>query len=86
MAAAISAIENGRPDVVLLDIGMPDVSGYEVAAWVRNERLNDITLIAITGWGMVADKAMAHEAGFDFHLTKPVEPAEIASLLKTLAR
>jgi PAS domain S-box-containing protein len=69
------AIEEARsfhPDLVLLDIGLPGLDGYEVARRLRAETGLDATLVATTGWGHVEDKRRASEAGFDFHLTKPV--------------
>lgn len=70
-----------RPDVGLLDIGLPDFSGYEVAERIRHEAWGqNILLIAITGWGRADDKRRAKAAGFDHHLTKPVDPAELEAL------
>jgi len=71
-----------QPDVVILDIGMPGLSGHEVARRIR-ERGGEcpVTLIAVTGWGQKADKDRATEAGFDFHFTKPVEPRLLSELL-----
>ncbi len=83
-ASAVRAIENGLPDVVVLDIGMPHLNGYEVARQVRAQRLKTITLIAVTGWGAEADKVKAFDAGFDYHFTKPVEPDELCALLRRL--
>jgi len=72
------------PDVILLDIGLPGMNGYEVAARLRQERILDQTLlVALTGWGSDADKRAASEAGFDIHLTKPVSPD---ALMEVLAR
>ena len=63
-----------KPDVVLLDIGLPKLDGYEVAKRIRLEPWgNSAILIAITGWGQAEDKALSREAGFDHHLVKPVE-------------
>lgn len=71
-----------RPDVALLDIGMPRLSGYEVAARIRNEAWGGpMILIAVTGWGQEEDKRKAEAAGFDHHLTKPMDPAELESVL-----
>jgi CheY-like chemotaxis protein len=68
----------------MLDIGMPELDGYEVARWVRSRPIGKgITLIAITGWGQAADKARAVDAGFDHHLTKPVEPDALTELLRS---
>ena len=70
------------PMVVLLDIGMPDMDGYEVARRIRSEEGSGrAVLVAITGWGQDEDRRRAREAGFDHHLTKPVDPAELQKLL-----
>jgi signal transduction histidine kinase/ActR/RegA family two-component response regulator len=72
-----------QPDIVLLDIGMPDLSGYEVARAARHEPWGmRAFLVALTGWGQVADKQRARDAGFDRHLTKPVD----ADLVDRLVR
>jgi len=72
-----------RPDVVILDIGMPDISGYEVARTARNEDWGKgAYLIALTGWGQADDKEKARIAGFDRHLTKPVDPDLVEEILK----
>jgi signal transduction histidine kinase/ActR/RegA family two-component response regulator len=76
-----------RPGVVFCDIGMPGMSGYEVAATLRADAANaGTTLVAVTGWGNDIDKRLAHEAGFDFHLTKPVHAGAIAGVLHRLPR
>jgi signal transduction histidine kinase/ActR/RegA family two-component response regulator len=75
-----------RPDAALLDIGMPRVNGYELARRIRAEPWGrDMLLIAITGWGQPADKRRCTEAGFDHHLTKPVDVAEVTRLLASIA-
>ena len=80
--AALDALRDFRPDVAFLDIGMPRLSGYEVAEAVRAEPWgNEIKLIAVTGWGQPDDKLRAHSAGFDQHLIKPIDPAEVDRLL-----
>lgn len=67
-----------KPEVGVIDIGMPDMSGYEVAERIRHEAWGDqITLIALTGWGQENDKRRAIAAGFDHHCTKPIDPAEL---------
>ncbi len=72
-----------HPDAVLLDIGMPDLNGYETARALRAAPGGaDLELIALTGWGHPDDKRRAAEAGFDRHLTKPVDPAELEELLR----
>lgn len=79
---ALELAERVRPGVVLLDIGMPGLSGYEVAQRIRCEPWGGaIRLIAMTGWGQEEDKLAARDAGFDHHLTKPVDPANLESLL-----
>jgi CheY-like chemotaxis protein len=66
----------------LLDIGMPDLSGYEVAQDLRREPWGTgIQLIALTGWGQEEDRRRALEAGFDHHLTKPVDPEHLEGLI-----
>ena len=71
-----------KPDLVLLDIGMPRMNGYEAAVLIRR-RLHDhaVRIVAITGWGHEDDKLKALDAGFDLHMTKPVDPAAVAQLL-----
>jgi two-component system CheB/CheR fusion protein len=67
-----------KPEIGVIDIGMPDMSGYEVAERIRHEAWGEhITLIALTGWGQESDKRRALAAGFDHHCTKPVDPAEL---------
>jgi CheY-like chemotaxis protein len=67
---------------VLLDIGMPGMDGYEVARRIRSRPCEkELLLIALTGWGQAEDKRRAAEAGFDEHLTKPVDPELLATLL-----
>jgi PAS domain S-box-containing protein len=81
-AAALVAMERLRPEVALLDIGMPWLNGYEVAQRVRQSAAGRaILLVAITGWGQDSDKARALDAGFDHHFTKPIEPDRITALL-----
>ncbi len=75
-----------RPDVCLLDIGMPNRTGNEVASEIRaREGGAQATLVAITGWGQDADRRQALAAGFDHHLTKPVDPALLLLLLTRVA-
>jgi CheY-like chemotaxis protein len=83
--AALAAIDKYRPDVVLLDIGMPGMDGYEVARRVREKpSFGRVTLIALTGWGQQDDRRRTHEAGFDHHLVKPADIATLQSLLISL--
>ncbi len=70
-----------RPDVALLDIGMPKGNGYEVARRIRADGGQGVLLIAVTGWAQDSDKAESRAAGFDHHLTKPIEPEALIGLL-----
>ncbi len=70
-----------EPEAVLLDIGMPGMNGLEVARELRRRMGPGVRLIAVTGFGQAQDRERTREAGFDFHLTKPVDPAEVESLL-----
>jgi signal transduction histidine kinase/CheY-like chemotaxis protein len=80
--AAWTEFQRLEPDVVLLDIGMPLRSGYEVARSIRGHRRGaDTLLIAITGWAQDSDRERTRAAGFDHHLTKPIEPDALADLL-----
>jgi PAS domain S-box-containing protein len=81
---AIATIESFRPEIAVLDIGMPDLNGYEVARLVRQGPVGAlITLIAVTGWGQASDKARATAAGFNHHLTKPFEPEALSRMLRS---
>jgi signal transduction histidine kinase/ActR/RegA family two-component response regulator len=81
--AALAQFRLVQPDVALLDIGMPKRSGYEVASAIRQEETNGAAtmLVAITGWGQDRDRSTAIAAGFDHHLTKPVDPEEVQELI-----
>lgn len=73
-----------RPDVALIDIGLPGFDGYEIARRIRGEGsawARAVRLIALTGYGQAADRARALEAGFDVHLLKPVDPAKLRELI-----
>jgi two-component system, sensor histidine kinase len=83
--AALALAEQKVPDVMLLDIGMPGLNGYEVASRVRQlEDGGGVMLVALTGWGQPGDRALATRAGFDHHLTKPIDFEELARLLSQL--
>jgi PAS domain S-box-containing protein len=80
--SALKALETFRPAVVLLDLGMPDMSGYEVARRMRAiPECNNVTLVALTGWGQEEDRRRTREAGFDHHLVKPVDLRALQVLL-----
>jgi PAS domain S-box-containing protein len=84
---AVQAAATFRPDVALLDIGMPRMNGYEAARHIRQQEWGKkVVLVALTGWGQEEDKRRATEAGFDHHLTKPVEPAALEKLLAVFGR
>jgi len=84
-AAALAAIRERRPDLVLLDIGLPLLNGYEVCRRVRAEPWgNEVTLIALTGWGQDEDRERSRAAGFDGHLVKPVDLGALSNLLRSL--
>jgi two-component system, sensor histidine kinase len=80
---AIEIVEQFEPAVVLLDIGMPVMDGYETVRRLRaSRRGKEMLLVALTGWGQKEDKQRALEAGFDEHLTKPMDPAMLERVLK----
>ncbi|MEW4567045.1 PAS domain S-box protein [Tautonia sp. JC769] len=81
-ASAIERVATFQPEVVVLDIGLPDMDGYEVARRIRKQPGGPArTLIALTGWGQESDRLRSLEAGFDTHLVKPVDPEELIALL-----
>jgi PAS domain S-box-containing protein len=81
---ALERIDSLQPHVALIDIGMPELNGYEVAQRVRlSAHGQTMTLIAVTGWGQEADRALAKAAGFNLHFTKPIEPKRIFDLLRS---
>jgi PAS domain S-box-containing protein len=74
-----------RPDLILLDIGMPRLNGHETARRIREQPWSKgVLLVALTGWGQEEDRRRSDEAGFDSHMVKPVEPAALAKLLANL--
>ena len=84
--SGIAAVRAFRPTVVLLDIGMPGMDGYEVCRRLRQYLGASVGVVALTGWGHEKDKLSASQAGFDAHLTKPADPARLAEVIGTLSR
>ena len=83
---ALEIAERWHPDVVLLDIGMPEMDGYEVARRLKARPwANDTLVVALTGWGQESDRSRTREGGFDHHLVKPVDPEEIERLIGAAA-
>jgi CheY-like chemotaxis protein/anti-sigma regulatory factor (Ser/Thr protein kinase) len=81
-AEAFDAADLARPEIVLLDLGMPKADGYETCRRIRQQPWGrHMTIIAVTGWGQVDDRRRTEEAGFDLHLVKPVDPATLLKLL-----
>jgi two-component system CheB/CheR fusion protein len=82
-AAGLALAREFRPEVLLLDIGLPRLSGYDIARQVRGDpAFEHAIIIAVTGYGQPQDRAKSREAGFDHHLTKPVEFPGLRQLLK----
>lgn len=82
---AVATAESFRPDVVLLDIGLPKLNGYEVAQRIREQSWGtSMYLIAVTGWGQDEDRQRSTEVGLNLHMVKPVEPAALERLLEGL--
>jgi DNA-binding response OmpR family regulator len=83
---AVAEAERYRPDVILLDIGLPRLNGYDACRMIREQRWGtNIVLLAVTGWGDDDDIRRSREAGFDGHLVKPVEMDRLVELLSTVA-
>ena len=83
--AAVDLAERMRPQIVLLDIGMPRMDGYEAARRIRALLGHRVVLVALTGWGQDEDRQRSAEAGFDHHLTKPPDPEAIERLIASVA-
>ena len=83
--AALDAIDGFRPDVVLLDIGLPGLNGYEVAKRMRSRMGPRVRIVAITGWGKEDDRKRSAEAGVDVHLVKPVDELDLRRVLESAA-
>lgn len=84
---ALQRAQEHRPAVILLDIGLPGMDGYRVAQHLRQqEGMGKVRLIATTGYGQDSDRQRSQEAGFDYHLVKPVDPAKLQDLLAELGK
>jgi CheY-like chemotaxis protein len=82
---AVAVAADFRPDLVLMDIGMPKMDGYEACRRIRSLPFgSEVTLVAVTGWGQAEDRRKSKAAGFDHHMVKPVEPVAIERLLQGL--
>jgi DNA-binding response OmpR family regulator len=79
---ALKVFQEFKPDAAVLDIGLPHISGYELAAQFRQQ--SDCVLIAVSGWGTERDKEQARNWGFHQHLTKPADPHEVITLIDEL--
>jgi CheY-like chemotaxis protein len=83
--SAVSTAETFLPEVMLLDIGLPKLNGYEVAQRIREKTWGQsMYLIAVTGWGQDEDRQRSSEVGLNLHMVKPVEPAALEKLLAAL--
>ena len=83
---ALEAAKTFHPEVVLLDVGLPGMNGYEVGPRLRNARGKSAVLVAQTGWGQDEDRRRSAEAGFDAHLVKPVDPVALQKILSSLTK
>jgi CheY-like chemotaxis protein len=78
---AVRAADEFVPEVAVLDIGLPHLSGYDVARHIRGKQGRDVLLVAVTGWGTPDDVKRSQEAGFDHHFTKPADPERLRTML-----
>lgn len=84
-AAALAIAKTFRPDVAILDLGLPGMDGYELARRLREDSASGLRLIAATGFGQERDRHRSHEAGFAAHLVKPIELSTLVDALGELA-
>jgi CheY-like chemotaxis protein len=86
-AETLAAVVQAPPDVILMDIGLPDMQGYDVARRIgESDARLQVKLVALTGFGQAEDERRAYDAGFDVHLTKPVSPKVLREVLAALTR
>jgi CheY-like chemotaxis protein len=84
-AGALATLPDYQPDVILMDIGMPGMNGYEVARRIREQpQYGHVKLVALTGWGQEKDRLLSRESGFDHHLTKPVDFKVLKGLITSI--
>jgi CheY-like chemotaxis protein len=83
-AAAVAIAEADGPEVVLLDLGMPRMDGYEAARRIRSRFGQKVLIVAVSGWGQHEDQRRSREAGFDRHLVKPVDLSDVVALVEAL--
>ena len=84
---ALASVDSFSPDVILLDIGLPGMSGYEICRRLRDRPGgDDLVIFAQTGWGQDEDRRRTQEAGFDYHFVKPVDPAELLARLNDVEK
>lgn len=83
--AAVATADAFRPQVILLDIGLPKLNGYEVAQRIRQQEWGtSMFLVAVTGWGQDEDRRRSEDVGMNLHMVKPVEPAALDRMLASL--
>jgi two-component system CheB/CheR fusion protein len=83
--AALEELTSFRPEIILLDIGLPGMDGYEVAQAIRKQpALESVVLVALSGYGQYEDRRRSQMAGFDLHLIKPVDPDALLALLSSI--
>ena len=82
---AFETAKRSKPELVFMDLGMPRMNGYDAARLIRNEPdCNGVVLVALTGWGQEEDRRRSYEAGFDYHIVKPIDFSVVENLLKDL--
>ena len=83
-ASGVALAAETRPDIAIVDIGLPDIDGYEVARLIRMQARRRVALIALTGYGQPEDQRRARDAGFDLHLVKPVSVERLDHAIASL--
>jgi signal transduction histidine kinase/ActR/RegA family two-component response regulator len=82
---ALETAKRSKPELVFLDLGMPRMNGYDAARMIRNQpECNGVVLVALTGWGQEEDRRRSYEAGFDYHIVKPIDFTAVEKLLEDL--